>query len=80
MCQADYKLLERRSGFEPPTFSLEGRHSTTELPPQCGNYTIFWIIKKETAATLDERNVPQIRSVTVTKSGQSLSVARLVRS
>ncbi len=26
--------LERRTGLEPATFSLEGRHSTTELPPQ----------------------------------------------
>ena len=26
--------LEWRRGFEPPTFSLATRHSTTELPPR----------------------------------------------
>ena len=27
-------ILERRTGFEPATFSLGRRHSTAELPPR----------------------------------------------
>ena len=34
---------ERRSGFEPLTFSLGRRHSTTELTPQSTlNHTMIW--------------------------------------
>src|SRR3989339_12705 len=34
LCPLSYRAIpERRRGFEPLTFSLEGRHSTAELPP-----------------------------------------------
>lgn len=29
-------------GFEPTTACLEGRNSTTELLPHCGERSMFW--------------------------------------
>jgi hypothetical protein len=40
----NYGSAERRTGFEPVTFSLEGRHSTAELTPRQAYYNKFWCI------------------------------------
>ena len=36
----DLESLERGTGFEPATIGLEGRDSTTELPPRASHRTL----------------------------------------